>query len=97
MRWILAIVLAFVLLALPAPAAPRTDSSTQTIRLISKTVRYRTLVDRPPKGEPNKGDVEWAKSILSNAVPQFGKPKGATVGSDIATLTVSWPRPSVET
>ena len=67
MRWTLAIVLAFVLLALPAPAAPRTDSSTQTIRLISKTVRYRTLVDRPPKGEPNKGDVDWAKSILNNA------------------------------
>jgi hypothetical protein len=59
-----------------------------TIRLISTTTKYKVLVDRAPKQEINKGDVLWAKSILRNAIAQFGKPKGAIVGSDISTYTV---------
>ena len=49
---------------------------------------YRLLVDRAPKQELNRGDVIWQKSVLRNAVAQFGKPKGALVGSDTGTYTV---------
>jgi hypothetical protein len=30
----------------------------------------------------------WAKSILRNEIAQFGRPKGAVVGSDISTFTL---------
>jgi hypothetical protein len=62
-----------------------------TIRLISTTANIKVLVDRAPKGTASKGDVLWAKSILSNAVYQFGRPKGAIVGSDVSTFTVAAP------
>lgn len=91
MRWTLALFLSLILLALQAQAAPRADSSNQTIRLISTTVSYRMLVDRAPKREASKGDVLWAKAILRNAVAQFGRPKGAVVGSDTATFTLVSP------
>jgi hypothetical protein len=89
MRLTLAIVLGVVLLALPAQAARSTDSATRTIRLVSFTVNSRLIVDRAPKGQPSKGDVVREESILRNAVPQFGKAKGANVGSDVAILTIT--------
>ena len=53
----------------------------------------RTLTDKAPKGTPSKGDVFSMKSVLRNAVAQFGRPKGAVVGSDVAVLTLlSTPR-----
>jgi len=62
-----------------------------TIRLLSITTSYKFLVDKAPKGEAGIGDVIWAKSTLKNSVAQFGKPRGAVVGSDVATLTVTSP------
>jgi hypothetical protein len=59
-----------------------------TIRLVSTTTSLKALVDRAPKRVVSKGDVVWAKSRLQNAVPQFGKPKGARVGSEISTFTL---------
>jgi hypothetical protein len=59
-----------------------------TIRLISTTTSYRVLTDREPRNTISPGDVIWAKSVLRNAVAQFGKPKGAIVGSDVGTITV---------
>lgn len=59
-----------------------------TIRLISVTTQIRVLVDRAPKQQLSMGDVLRAKSVLRNEVPQFGRPKGAKVGSDITTLTL---------
>jgi hypothetical protein len=88
MRWMLATALGAALLALPAQAAQGTSSATRTISLVSKTVNFRLAVDRSPKGLPNKGDVLREESVLSNHVPQFGKPKGANVGSDVGIYTV---------
>jgi hypothetical protein len=88
MRSTIVVALSLLVLALPVQAAPRATSSTLTIRLISTTTKYKVLVDRVPKQEVNKGDVLWAKSILRNAVAQFGRPKGAIVGSDVSTFTV---------
>jgi hypothetical protein len=95
MRFTLAavFVVGVALLALPAQVAQSTDSATRTIRLVSLTVNSRLVVDRPPKGAPSKGDVVREESILRNAVPQFGRPKGANVGSDVAIFTVTSARP----
>ena len=93
MRWTFAIVLGVALVALPAQAARSTDSATQTIRLVSFTVNSRLTLDRPPKGQPSKGDVVREESILRNAVRQFGKAKGANVGSDVGIFTITSVRP----
>src|SRR5688572_16016107 len=57
-----------------------------TIRLISTPGAESELRDRPPFGD-SKGDFFRETSILRNAVPQFGRPKGARVGTDDFTLT----------
>ena len=88
MRSALVIALGVALLALPAEAARSTDSATRTIRLVSTTVSLRAVVDRAPKGVPNKGDVVQERSLLRNAVRQFERAKGAPVGTDTATYTV---------
>jgi Dirigent-like protein len=89
MKWTLAICLSVLLLAVPAQADPRSDSRTQTIRLVSKIVSFRILVNRPPKNADNVGDKVRAKNSLRNAVAQFGRPRGALVGSDVETITVT--------
>lgn len=88
MKWLTAIALGALLIALPATAADRTASRTQTITLVSTTVSVRALADKAPKGKPSKGDVLEEKSELRNAVAQFGRPKGALVGSDVAVATL---------
>ena len=62
---------------------------TMTIRLVS-TITSHTETDRPPKGG-SKGDKAYVRSTLRNAVPQFGRPKGAVVGSDYEVFTVVSP------
>jgi|SRR5213593_3823116 len=57
-----------------------------SIRLISITTSERSN-DVPPKGV-SVGDSEFSTSRLLNAVPQFGKAKGAVVGSDQSTTTL---------
>ena len=51
----------------------------------------RSVKDAPPKtlnlGEYTKGDTISGTSILRNAVRQFGKPKGARVGTSRGVLT----------
>ena len=59
-----------------------------TIRLIASAASSRYLVDHSPKGYPNKGDVVRETSTLRNAVAQFGRPKGAVVGSDVWITTI---------
>jgi hypothetical protein len=73
-------VLACSLLLVPVAAA-----KTLTIQVISVGLSVRT-VDRPPKGN-SKGDTVVQRDKLLNAVGQFGKRKGARVGSDQGTLT----------
>jgi len=77
-----------LLLALPAQAAHRSDFETQTIRVVSNRLSTRLVLDRPPKGSVNKGDTLSATSRLNNAVNQFGRPKGAVVGTDVWVTTV---------
>lgn len=86
--WALAVAALGVVLAVPAQAAQRADSAALTVRLVSKTVSFRAVVDRAPKGTPSKGDVLREESILNNAVPQFGRAKGAPVGSDVGIYTI---------
>lgn len=64
--------------ATPATTAP------SLIRLVSVTTSC-SLVDTKPKGA-SVGDRETCSSRLSNARAQFGKPKGAVVGSDRGVL-----------
>jgi hypothetical protein len=93
MKWTLAICLSILLLAVPAHAGHRSDSKTQTIRLISNSVSVKMLRDSPPKNQPTVGDKIWAKSILRNAVAQFGRRQGAVVGSDMGVITVTSVKP----
>lgn len=62
-----------------------------TIRLVGTAGGSSFLVDRAPKGLPNKGDIVRAKSILRNAVVQFGRPKGAVVGTSVWVVTIVIP------
>jgi hypothetical protein len=62
-----------------------------TIRLTATAAGSRYLVDHAPKGYPNKGDVIRETATLRNAVAQFGRPKGALVGSDVWTTTIVIP------
>jgi hypothetical protein len=89
MKWTLATCLSILLLAVPAHAGHRSDSKTLNIVLISRTVSDKFLRDSPPKNEVNVGDRTWSKSILRNAVAQFGRRKGAVVGSDVGVITVT--------
>jgi hypothetical protein len=90
MRGISVAALSLLMLALPAKAAPKADSATMTIRLFSTSMFSKVLAERPPSGI-SKGDFIVIESTLRNAVAQFGRPKGAIVGSDMVTLTVRSP------
>jgi hypothetical protein len=79
---------AVLAIALPSQAALDTQATTLTIRLVSVTTQVRLQRDVAPKNVASKGDVLWQKSVLRNAVAQFGKPKGALVGSDTGTMTL---------
>ena len=83
-RLLLAGVLAFA--ALPAATA---SGATQEIRVISVTVSTVSH-DVKPKGA-SKGDTIAYRDTLVNAAPQFGKKKGAAVGSDSGTMTFTGP------
>jgi Dirigent-like protein len=73
-----------VLLALPATASDAAATKSITIRVLVIRV-VRSVKDVPPKtinlGEYSKGDTITTSDVLRNAVPQFGKPKGARVGT----------------
>lgn len=88
MKYAVLIVGGLLVLAIPAQAAHRAESESQTIRLVSKALTAKVTFDRPPKGSANKGDQVTVTSRLTNAVAQFGRPKGAVVGSDLAVITI---------
>ena len=77
--WLLAAACAG-LAASPAAAAP-----SRVILVTSDTVAM-TVHDVPPRG-PSKGDTVAYRDRLVNAVAQFDRPRGSTVGSDAGTLT----------
>lgn len=53
------------------------------IRLVAETANFK-VTDKPPRSDktPTKGDTVTGSDRLRNAVPQFGKAKGALVGRD---------------
>ena len=74
-----------LVMALPVAASDTAAPKSVTIRILITPVT-RTFTDVAPKthattGEYTKGDTLKGTSILRNAVPQFGKPKGARVGT----------------
>ena len=81
--------LGVLLLAVPVQAGQRSESKVVSIRLVSKTVSTRVLVDRAPKDEPSTGDVQQAKLDLRNAVAQLGRPKGALIGTGVVVGRVT--------
>jgi hypothetical protein len=70
-------------LMLVAGASARPDAT--IIRVISAATAVKTH-DAPPKG-PSKGDSVVIDDKLTNQVAQFGKKKGALVGTDHAVET----------
>ncbi len=59
-----------------------------TIRLTSMTTTLAVVRDRAPTNVLSAGDVLLARSVLRNAVAQFGRPKGAVVGGDVGVVTM---------
>lgn len=70
--------------AVLAPAAAAAGPT--TIEVVSVSVKV-TNTDKPPKG-PSKGDKSVMRDRLVNAVAQYGRPKGAVVGSDSGTMLI---------
>jgi hypothetical protein len=73
------------LYAIPAQGA---DSKSMTIRLTSTTTRLEVVRDLERRNVLSAGDVIRARSILRNAVAQFGRPKGTVVGRDVGVVTM---------
>ena len=88
MRMLLASIVGVLVVVLPAQGARQAESKAMTIRLVSITTKYKLLKDVAPVNTFSSGDTFWARSSLRNEVPQFGKPKGAVIGSDVSTFTV---------
>jgi hypothetical protein len=83
---VLPTVLLAAALAAPAtaPAAPTLERS-MTFRVVSTLLSARQ-VDRPPQGRASAGDALVTVSRLRNESGQFGRRRGAVVGTDRATL-----------
>jgi Dirigent-like protein len=85
-RLALTLAIGGVLAVIVGPAAPgKTGAHQLVIRLISDN-SVVDIVDKAPKGKISAGDRFTTTSTLRNQVAQFGKPKGALVGHDRATM-----------
>jgi len=80
-----ALVAAVATLVVAAPSAAAPPPS--VIRLVSVTTSEKS-VDVPPRKD-SAGDHQVFASRLLNARRQLGKPKGAVIGSDRGTLTLT--------
>jgi hypothetical protein len=67
-------------------AASPAGAATPRVILVTSDTVATTVRDLPPRG-PSKGDTVAYRDRLVNAVAQFGKPRGSTVGTDAGTLT----------
>ena len=70
----------------PGETTSTTGPRSVTIRVLA-TVTTARPVDLPPRNVQNKGDRVFVESQLTNAVPQFGRPKGSIIGQDYSTIT----------
>jgi hypothetical protein len=80
-----ALVVAAIAAAVLSPTAAAAPPA--VIRLVSITTS-ESSVDVPPR-KASTGDRALSTSRLLNARAQFGKPKGAVVGSDHSTMTLT--------
>jgi Allene oxide cyclase barrel like domain len=76
-------VIVLVLAALAVPGAAQAENL--TIQVTSVVIKI-TAIDKKPKGT-SKGDRVTQRNKLINTVRQFGRPKGAQVGTDEGTVT----------
>ncbi|HST18575.1 MAG TPA: hypothetical protein VLK36_12960 [Gaiellaceae bacterium] len=92
-----AVLSACVSFVMPLAAATSDAAPTKsvTIRVLVQPVT-RSIKDVPPKtlsrGEYSKGDTITGTSVLRNYVRQFGKPKGARVGTSKGVTTALSPQ-----
>jgi hypothetical protein len=70
----------------PGDTNSTTGPRSVTIRVLA-TVTTARPVDLPPRNVQNKGDRVFVESQLTNAIPQFGRPKGSIIGQDYSTIT----------
>jgi len=80
-----------LVMALPAAASDAASAKSVTIRVLVQPVT-RSIKDVPPKtltnlGQYSRGDTITGTSVLRNYVRQFGKPKGARVGTSHGVTT----------
>jgi hypothetical protein len=80
-----------LVIALPAAASNAATAKSLTIRVYVTRVT-QTIKDVPPRTftlghEYTKGDTIRGVDALRNAVPQFNKPNGASVGTDRYVFT----------
>ena len=71
-----------------AQGARAAQAKAVAIRVISVTRDVEMLTDKAPKNKLSPGDVFRVSSVLRNAVAQFGRAKGAIVGSDTGVYTM---------
>jgi hypothetical protein len=86
-RWATSVVIALAVAVAAAAGASAEAGPPAVIRLVSTTTSY-TVKDTKPKGA-SAGDSQTFRSRLRNATAQFGKSKGAVVGSDRSTLVLT--------
>ena len=90
-----------LVMALPAAASNAATAKSLTIRVFVKRVT-QSIKDVPPRTfrlahEYTKGDTIRGMDGLRNAVRQFNKPNGASVGTDRYVFTaVAWQKVSVD-
>jgi len=78
-----------LMLAATVPGAATSAAGSMTIQVTSVTLKC-VEHDIAPKGA-SKGDTVVCTDRLLNAAVQFGKKKGAVVGSDSGTMTFAGP------
>lgn len=71
----------------PAAAAGRAASAETVVIHVKSVLTGRSVEDVAPKNAFGKGDEVVMSDTLSNVLPQFGKPKGARIGADVARVT----------
>jgi hypothetical protein len=73
------------LLAAATLASGASAAAPPTVIALVSTTTKESSVDVRPKG-PSAGDSDTSSSRLANARAQFGRPRGAVVGTDRGTL-----------
>lgn len=87
LRAALALTAAF---ALSAPLGAQAVAQDALVIKVTSVSVELTTKDRPPKGA-SKGDTVHFRDTLLNVAAQFGKKRGAEVGTDTGTMTFLGP------